>query len=304
MATGFYPWDYHGNTSSPTPSPTPGPTPGATPYDPYAGASDPLFGQPSYQFPGFVDPTLFPNDPSSGGDTADTNVPPPGVFDAENPPISNMPQMTFVAPDTGPSDLPNNGPLYYNPPNKGFFGRAADTLSNIPGDLGNLAGNIGRGISDFFNQPGYYSPEYLQSIGYVGGFPGQNVFRGGAFQTPAGGIPLVGLGQGSHGYIPWDYFARMSRNRMIKGGDPSLGFGQLNTGPGQAIPRFVPGIGTGVYGRGFGMGIRGGGPTRYTSSFVNPAFYAPAPVPEASSQKPGGGAAAGGIGGGGPGGIA
>lgn len=65
---------------------------------------------------------------------------------------------------------------------------------------------LGQSLSNFFTQPGYSSPQYLQSIGYQGGFPTSNVFQGGAFWSPPGGIPIGSLGGGTGGgsLLPWE----------------------------------------------------------------------------------------------------
>ena len=305
---------------------------------------------------------------SAGQGGADDIPTAPGVAPAAAPaqPVDTQSGQTFnyspdlLLPPGAPGSTAGGvqGPLYHVDPQGNVFDKAGNLIRSaagavagapgaiargvkgIPGAVGNVARELGTGIRNAIETPGYSSPDYLRSIGYEpgqgtdslwpgaptgptdnppdsitqssGGLGGGGVggeggsFYGGLYAPHGVGGPLPGsgsvFGQGSHGMIPWDYFARMARLRMLTGGDPTLGFGMLNTAPGAAIPRFTPGVGSGVGGRGVGAGIRGGGPTRFASSFRNPAFYAPAPVPESSSRKPGGGAGI--TSGGGPGGIA
>ena len=102
-------------------------------------------------------------------------------------------------------------------------------------ETGNFCRDLGADVTDIGNVLGTSTPANTALSGEPGFGAHPSSYTGpggGAFWTPAGGVPLGPLGQGSHGMIPWEYYARMARARMMKGGDPTLGLGELNTRPG------------------------------------------------------------------------
>jgi hypothetical protein len=223
------------------------------------------------------------------GDGSYTQMDSSGNPVTQQPGLANIPGVTFQTPG-GPSDLPNMGPLYYNPATRSWVSRAAGTVAGIPGAIGrgirgaagtvgNVARGIGTGIRTAIETPGYSSPEYLRSIGYQPGQGTESLWPGaptGATEG-SGGIGGAGVaGQGGSFYgglyaphgvggaLPGSFaglgqgahgnlgtwWDRYYRQLMKGGRDPMLGYGSDS-----AISRYARAMGGGG-----GGGYRGGGP--------------------------------------------
>lgn len=125
-------------------------------------------------------------------------VPPPGIPDvpayAQNTPgapIAGIAQPTF--PITWGSPMGGVGPLYA-PPGAGQPG----LLDRAGQGVNDFLGGVGDFLSNAFNpSTGYYSPQYLSSIGYLPGGGVGSLWPGlgpGSLNAP-GGIPIGTFGQ-------------------------------------------------------------------------------------------------------------
>jgi hypothetical protein len=187
-----------GEPDIPTP---PGVWPDVLPAQPVGPASptvDPVTGQPYPQMPN------IPIDPR-------TNLPWTAQFSTI--PGATMPLGQRLAMPTNWQDSPL-------------------------GALGRFLGGIPRAVSDFFNQPGYTSPDYLRSIGYRQGQGTGSLFPGGPgrFRDVVTAGDVWGGGQS-----PGDFQSVVGGPNVIPmTGGVGGGGGSFFTSSGQGLPAFMP----------------------------------------------------------------